>query len=289
MTDNVALFKEPLLQFALIGTLIFALYALVAPPPQAPANVIAIEAAQIEQLIANYQKTWRQEPDQKAVAAMIEDAVREEIYYREALALGLDRNDKVIRLRLRQKMEFLSDTGADLLDPEEAELSAYFAANQENYRQPAKLALEQIFLGASADAAEIQTIVETLTSNPATDPLRWQQASLLPAQLPLSSHQAIDGIFGQGFFAAIAALPPNQWSAPVPSSFGVHLVRIREHQQEQTPPLDDIRALVARDWKAQKTLELRNQLFAKLREQYQIQLPAPFSRLLSQHSCPPAC
>ncbi|MGD9659806.1 MAG: peptidyl-prolyl cis-trans isomerase [Porticoccaceae bacterium] len=279
----MALLKEPLFQFVLIGSLIFSVYTMVSPPRQAPKNLIVIGSKQIEQLIGNYRKTWRQEPDETAIAAMVEDAVREEVYYREALALGLDHNDTVIRLRLRQKMEFLSDTGADLLDPDGSELNAYLAANQEAYAQPAKIALEQVFLGKIIAPPQIITIAEHLKSNTPANPYQWQKASLLPAQLPLSSPQTIDGIFGAGFFNAAEKLPLNQWSTPIESSFGMHLVRVTQFQAEKVPELAEIRPLVLRDWKAKKTLELRQQLFAKLRDQYQIQLPASLSQSLADN------
>ena len=116
------LIREPLLHFFVLGSLIFLLFAAVSGPAPVPANTIVIGPDRIEQLSKSYQAVWRRPPSADELSAIIDDAVREEVYYREALALGLDRNDTIVRRRLRQKMEFLSDAGAELLVPVAGEL-----------------------------------------------------------------------------------------------------------------------------------------------------------------------
>jgi hypothetical protein len=203
---------------------------------------------------------------------MIDDFVREEIYYREALALGLDRDDTVVRRRLRQKMEFLADTGADLLEPAAGELEAYLAANEQDFRRGPRLAFEQIYLGETPDPESITRSLGALRSDPPADPPALGERTLLPARLGLSPPEVVDGVFGKNFFERLADLTPGAWAGPVASAFGVHLVRIGESLAARTPPLEEIRDAVLRDWKAAKGRELRELHYARLRERYVVEI-----------------
>jgi hypothetical protein len=110
--------REPLVHFLGIGALVFALHGAGETAPTTPGEtVITVAPAQVERLAAQFEAAWRRSPSRQEIAALVEDHVREEIYYREALALGVDRDDTVIRRRLRQKMEFLGEGAASALDP----------------------------------------------------------------------------------------------------------------------------------------------------------------------------
>ena len=198
--------------------------------------------------------------------------MRAEVYYREALALGLDRNDAIVRRRMRQKMEFLLDTGAFLQEPAEGELEAYFAANLEFYRSKPRLAFEQIYLGEAPVAEAISLSLGALRSDPPADPATLGARSLLPAQLGLSPPTAVDGVFGKGFFDLVAELSPGQWAGPVVSAYGVHLVRILDTLPARTPPLEEIRDAVLRDWRAAKAREIREQDYAERRKRFVVEI-----------------
>ncbi len=262
------LLREPLFHFLAIGGLIFLLFAVVAGPNPGPTDTIVIGPERIEQLATGFQSVWRRPPTDDELRGMIDDFVREEIYYRTALALGLDRNDTVVRRRLRQKMEFLTDTGADLLEPAAGELEAYLAANEQTFRRGPRLALEQIYLGETPAPESITRSLSALQSDPATDASVLGERTLLPSQLGLSPPDAIDGVFGQGFFERLAELSTGVWAGPVVSAYGVHLVRILDSLAARTPPLEEVRDAVLRDWKAAKARELRELHYARLREHY---------------------
>ncbi len=140
------LLREPLLHFFVIGGLIFLLFVAVDDTPDAPAELIVVTPERIDRLAAGFSSVWTRKPTADELDALIGEHVREEVYYREAMALGLDRDDAVIRRRLRQKMEFLTDTGAQLLEPSADELETYFAANEGTYRRGPRLAFEQHYL-----------------------------------------------------------------------------------------------------------------------------------------------
>lgn len=251
------LLREPLLHFLVIGGFIFLFYAAVDETRESPADVIVIGPARISQLAAGFNSVWKRMPNDDELNALINEEIREEVYYRDALALGLDRNDTIVRRRLRQKMEFLTDTGAYLQEPSAGELETYLAANEQTYQREAHLAFEQIYLGEHPDAQTITRSLDALHFDPPAEPSTLGEHTLLPAQLRLSGQSAIDGVFGQDFFDQVAKLAPGVWSGPVTSSYGVHLVRILDGQPARVPPLSEVRDDVLRDWRSAKAVEVR--------------------------------
>lgn len=266
------LLREPLLHFLAFGGLIFVLYTTVSPPAPPPADTIVIGPERIEQLAKGYQAVWQRPPTSDELNAIIDDAIREEVYYREGLALGLDRNDTVIRRRLRQKMEFLTNTGADVLEPDAGELEAYFAANEKAYRTKALIAFEQVFLGEVPSAETIARSLSALQSTSEGSATTVGERSLLPAQLGPSPPVAVDGVFGKGFFERLQRTSTGIWSGPVASGYGVHLVRILKSSPATTPPFEKLRDSVLRDWRAAKAVELRESTYAKLLKRYSVQV-----------------
>ncbi len=272
MKTTQRLLREPLLHFLALGGLIFVLYTAVSDPLPAPVNTIIIGPERIEQLTKSYQAVWRHPPSADELNGIIDDAVREEVYYREALALGLDTNDTIVRRRLRQKMEFLSDSGAELLQPAAGELEAHLLANEAKFRRSPLLAFEQIFLGQYPAPERVEELLKALQNESLDDPFSLASSSLLPTQLGLSSPEKVNGVFGQGFFAQLLELPRGLWAGPVKSAYGVHLARIVENVEASQPTLAEIREIVLRDWKSVKVKEIRELHYARLREHYVVEI-----------------
>ncbi len=272
MNHLLRLLREPLLHFLAIGGLIFLLFAAVDDTRDALTDVIVVTPERIDRLAAGFSSVWKRMPTDDELDALIDEHVREEVYYRVALALGLDRNDTIVRRRLRQKMEFLTDSGADLLQPAAGELEAYIAANEQAFRRGPRLAFQQIYLGETPGPESIARSLNAVQSDPATDPSALGERTLLPAGLGLSPPNAIDGVFGRGFFERLAELPPGVWAGPVSSAFGLHLVRVLDSPPARTPPLEEIRDNVLRNWKAAKGRELRELYYARLRERFIVEI-----------------
>ena len=266
------LLREPLLHFLALGGLLLALYTLVSDPLPAPVNTIIIGPERIEQLTKSYQAVWRHPPSSEELNEIIDEAVREEVYYREALSLGLDTNDAIVRRRLRQKMEFLSDSGAMLVEPIPGELEAHLLANEAKFRRSPLLAFEQVFLRPPPGPERIEELLKALQNDSVADPFSLASSNLLPAQLGLSSPEKVNGVFGQDFFAQLLELPRGLWAGPVKSAYGVHLVRIGDSVEASQPTLAQIREIVARDWKAAKAQQIRELHYAKLRERYVVEI-----------------
>jgi hypothetical protein len=272
MTSMQRLLREPLLHFLLLGGMIFVLYLAVSEPAPPPTNTITIGPARIEQLSKSYQAVWRHPPSSKELDGIIENEIRDEVYYREAVALGLDSNDTIIRRRLRQKMEFLTDSGAGLLAPVAGELEAHLFANEATFRTPPQIAFEQIFLGREPSAESIERSLEALRRAASDEDADLGVRTMLPAAMVLSSPQSVNAVFGEGFFARLAELPGEGWAGPVESTFGLHLVRLGKSAAARTPPLEEIREIVLRDWKAAKAREIRELHYATLLERYVVKI-----------------
>ncbi|MCZ6640316.1 MAG: peptidyl-prolyl cis-trans isomerase [Gammaproteobacteria bacterium] len=266
------LLREPLLHFAVTGGLIFLLYSLIADTQKTPNDVIVISTARIDQLVAEYQSVWNQMPVESELDNLIEAYVREEVYYRGALELDLDRDDAVVRRRLRQKMEFLMDAGSYLQEPSVGELETYYADNEKAFRRLPRLAFEQIYFGTSTDPEGITQSLSILQTEPETDPGEMGEHTLLPAHLGVSPPAAIDGVFGPGFFEQLVKLPPGTWAGPVTSAYGTHLIRVLEYLPAQTPKLGDVRDAVVDDWRATKAMQIREQDYALRRARFVIEI-----------------
>jgi len=266
------LLREPLFHFIAIGGLIFAFYVAVDDGRETRADLIVITPERIAQLATGFASVWNRMPSATELDHLIEEEVREEVYYREALALGLDQNDIIVRRRLRQKMEFMMDSSARLLDPPKSEIETYFKANELTYRRDPRVALEQIYLGEHPTPDSVSRSLTALESGPDTSPSTLGERTLLPAQLGLSPARAIDNVFGEGFFDLVVDLPLEVWSGPISSTYGVHLVRILDAVPPLTPALEEVRDEVLRDWRQARAQEIREQDYAERRARFVVEI-----------------
>jgi hypothetical protein len=269
------LIREPLFHFALIGGLIFVLYSLIGDSRQAADDVINVSTARIDQLAAQYKSVWKRLPSERELDSLIEEHIREEVYYRGALKLGLERDDTVVRRRLRQKMEFLMDTGSYLQTPSDKVLKSYFADHEDDYLLAPRLAFEQVYFGTAADAQGVTRSLATLQADPEIDPREVGQPTLLPARLSLSPPTAIDGVFGKGFFERLVELRLGEWAGPVASGYGTHLIRVLEYLPAELPMLKEVRDAVINDWRVERAKQIRDEDYALRRARFVIEIEPP--------------
>lgn len=274
-----SLLKEPLLHFLLLALAIFAVHGPVGAGADEKTDNIVVTAPKIEQMATLFSKTWQRLPTPEELKGLIDDHVKEEILVRRALALGLDRDDTVVRRRLRQKMEFLNAAEAEAHVPTDAELQAYLDTNPDAFRIDGALAFQQVFINpqrrgevAGQDAA---SILEALLADPEIDRSGLGDPTLLPPDLPLSTATEIGQTFGADFAEALSKAPPGQWTGPVLSTFGQHLVRVTERVQGRTPPLDQVREAVAREWTNTRRQELEDARLAELLKGYSVIIESP--------------
>lgn len=240
--------------------------------PELGKPTITVSEQDAEWLAGQFEATWRRQPTPQELEGLMTEFVREEIYVREALSLGLDQDDAIVRRRLRQKMEFLTEAGAEAATPDDETLQAHLENNAERFRRAPRVAFTQVLVPQDGDATP-EGILAQLSKG--TDLQSLGQRTLLPPNVQLSPRQAVDGTFGNGFFDAVSALEPGQWSGPVPSGFGSHIVRVETLEEGSLPSLADIRERVELDWRSEMAETLRTERFKMLQDQYVIERPDP--------------
>jgi hypothetical protein len=273
---------EPLLHFLILGAAIFAVARLVGGPGEGRPDRIALTAGDVEQLSAGFERTWQRPPTEQELAALVEERVREEVYYREALALGLDRDDTIVRRRLRQKMEFLSDDLA-VTEPTDRELEAWLRANPERFRIPPRMAFRQVFLSRERRGDRVRADAERLLAtlragDGGGDPAALGDPLPLPADVSGLSEGEVARLFGADFAARLFALEPGVWEGPVESAYGVHLVFVRERSPGRDPALAEVREELTREWIAERRSRAREDLYRELRARYDVRIDVPEAR-----------
>jgi len=246
------LLREPLLHFLLLGAGLFGAYAVLNRNQPAAQNEILVSAGQIETLAATFAKIWQRPPSEQELKAQIDAYVKEEMLSREAIALGLDKNDTVIRRRLQQKMEFLAEDFAAASDPTEAELADYLAKHPDQFAEEPRFTFRQVFLspdkrGDRLEADATQLLADLKKQGTETDIAELGDSSLLPQDLADASQRSVVSQFGSEFTRALAKLKPVEWSGPIQSGYGVHLVFVSQRTEGRVPALDEVREQVKRE------------------------------------------
>ena len=271
--------REPLVHFLGLALLIFIAYgALRSDRPTSPSRVVVTQAT-IEQMATLFARTWQRPPSRAELKGLIDDYVKEEIYYREALTLGLDTNDTVIRRRLRQKMEFLNDAELETLNPTDAQLEEYLQAHPSKFAVDSKISFHHVFLSSEKRGGkagqEATSILAALRTDSSLDPTSLGDPTLLPSELTAASQSVIGSTFGAEFAEEIAQATPGTWFGPIKSAFGVHVVRVTELKPGRIPTLAEVNEAVKLEWTSDKRKALADQRFAKLLGRYQVTIESP--------------
>jgi hypothetical protein len=278
----VRLLREPLLQFLALGAALFAIYGLAGKRAADAPEKIVVSASQVTNLGDAFVRTWRRPPNQEELRGLIDDYIRDEVFYREGRAAGLDRDDVIIRRRVRQKMEFLANE-MSVPEPSEAELAAFLASHPERFRSEDQLTFRQLFLSATKRAETIDSDSKQLAgvlarAGEAVDATALVDAFLLGEEFRAASPTELTSIFGEGFAKQLSVMEKGRWQGPISSSFGRHFVFISERTPGNLPPLDAVRPAVLREWENARRLETEQKLYASLRSRYEIVVEQPRAR-----------
>ena len=280
-----AWWQEPLLHFLLIGAALFIVYQLMSGGESTAPREIVITESRVEALAEYFARTWMRPPTPQELRGLVQDYIAEEVYYREAIAMGLDRDDTVIRRRLRQKMEFISEDVATSAEPDDAQLQAYLEKHAEKFVEPSLLSFQQVFVSTErrGDAArrDAERILADLNAGRAsTDPQQLGDPTLLPPAMGTASPQDIVNTFGTEFAEQVNEAPVGQWSGPLVSGFGLHLVKVDERQADRQPTLAEIRPIVLREWQAEQRQEANATFLTTLRAKYDVRVEGAYGELL---------
>lgn len=271
--------NEPLAHFVLLGTLLFIVFFWVRGPGEASEDKIVVSAGRVEQLANIFVKTWQRSPTREELQALIDDFVLEEIYYRRAVEMEIDRDDTVIRRRLRQKLEFLTDDAIASLEPDDATLAGYLAEHPEDFERDPLYTFEQVYLSGDAAPEAVSATAEERLRSLRAGETSGGGASLLPPFFSAAPRRVVESQFGPGFAAQLEPLPIGEWAGPVESGLGFHLVRVEEIVASSLPSFEEVRVQVHRDWAHAQRQEARRALNIRLLEDYvvEVEWPAPLA------------
>jgi hypothetical protein len=270
------LLREPLLHFLVIGLLLFLFYDRL-NPADAGRSRIVVGQAQVAALASQYEATWSRKPTAPELAGLVEDHVRDEIAFREGVALGLDRDDPVIKRRIRQKLEVMAEENLADEAPTDAALAAWLQAHPDSFRQAATASFEQVFLGNGLGEAELARRLAAARAalGRGEPPATLGVATRLPRRGVDTPLDQVAREFGRGFASRLEGLALGQWVGPVDSAFGAHLVRVGQRASAVLPPLESVRAQVARDWEAGRRKRALEADYARLRGRYEVVVEGP--------------
>lgn len=267
--------RDPLVVFVLLGIGVFALDGwLAGGEPARP--VIEITSEEVERLRARWIAQWGREPTGDDLQTLIDEAVDEEILYREAQRLGLDRDDAIVRRRLAQKLTFILEDAGATGPPSQAEVEEYFAQHAERYRRPGRTTFDHVFLSGDSRTDPAGDAAVLLGELRGVDDAGWQRLGdpfMLARGYAARSDQEIAGLFGRVFTEAVAGLPVGGWNGPVESTYGVHLVRVNGRTPSRAPALAEVRDRVTADLREDRRRDRSLAAYQELRDEYEVRLP----------------
>jgi len=276
--------KEPLLHFLLLGLAIFGAYRLLGPDEPPPSSIVVTEGI-INGQIESFSRTWLRPPTPREVNELIREYVREEIYYREGMALALDRDDTVIRRRLKQKLEFVAEAAGIAAEPTDEDLRAYLEQRRDAYQTDARLSFVHVFLSAerrgdavAQDAASLLAGLQS--SQEALDPAALGDPTLLERQFEDVPLRDVAAQFGDEFADRVADLPVGQWQGPIESAYGMHLVLVGARTDGRAPELDEVRDALRRDWLNERRIAANEAYYQSLLQRYTVTIDGRDARVM---------
>ena len=278
--------QEPLAHFLVLGALVYGLYWInLDAADELEADRIVVSAGEVAWLEAAWEKRWGRKPTSEERAGLIRQHVRETVLYREALAMGLDADDSIIRRRLSQKLEFLVQDLLQVPAPGEEQLLSYRQANADRYTQPALVSFSHVFVDpdrrgdetldqAAALLAELRAALQE-EGEPGGAAREAGDPFLLQSYYPERDETELSKLFGRGFATEVLALEPGVWHGPVLSGYGVHLVFVHAREEAVKLPFEEVRDRVLADWQDEERTRLNDEYFTRLAERYEITIEEP--------------
>ena len=267
------LLREPLLHFFVLGALLFGLYGWLHRGLPRSADEIVVSRGQVQSLQAQFRLTRQRPPTREELQGLLDNWVREEMFYREGVAMGLDRDDPIVRRRVAQKLEFIGqDVNPGL--PTAQDLQAWLDARPSNYLVESRYSLRQVYFNPQRRGARLQPdAAAARRALQAGQPVDGD-ATTLPATLHDARAFEITRTFGGEFAQSLDTVPTGSWQGPVRSAFGVHLVMLTAREPARQATLDEVRAAVERDWMQARTQAAQEAFFKRLQTKYSVRFEA---------------
>ncbi len=274
------IFRQPIVHIVALGALAWLVYILAFGGQESSDYVITVTEGDVEQIMTRFQMMFKRAPTKQELASMIENNVREEIFYREAMLLGLEKDDMIIRRRLAQKMDFLSSDLASLAEPSEQAIVDYYESKREDYREPPFVTFSHIYFnidrrGVLEARDEALRVRESLNGpgEQDADPRQYGDAFVLQYRYQEYTPLDVEKTFGEREFSdSLFTFEPGIWHGPVVSSYGLHLVYVHSREESRMPGLDEVRKDVLNDLKSDIRKQVNDIFYAGLRSNYEIRI-----------------
>ena len=265
------IWREPLFHFLLIGALLFLVFDVRQDEDGMAPNRILVDSGQLQQFVARFERTRLRPPTKTELAGLIEGYIRDEVYYREALAMGLDQDDPVVRQRMGLKLKFLLDDLAAEEVPDDELLKAYMQRNPDKFRDESQHSFIHVYLNPDKHQNLATDIKKALTRLEDGAPPETQGDRMLVEQVfEMVGESEIARVFGGSFAEQLVKLEAGGWTGPLYSGYGAHLVKMTAKQDERFPALEEIHREVQREYMVGRRQELKDATYQKLREGYEI-------------------
>lgn len=261
-------YRDPLVAFLIIGGLLFVIAGGTGADDQ---STIQIRNQDIDRLTQQWAMQMQRQPTPRELQGLLDQHIKEEIYYREALRLGLDVNDTIVRRRMVQKLTFLTEDLAVSAMPEPTTLQQFHLDNSSAYKEPQRYSFQHRYF-SSDRRADAQAVAQRAVTDPnlAGDPFMLQK------QYAQRSEREVGDLFGREFARALSALTAaEQWQGPLQSAYGWHAVRLTKVTPSRTLSFDEVRDRVLADWQQARRKDANAKYYQALNERYEVQLPEP--------------
>jgi peptidyl-prolyl cis-trans isomerase C len=286
--------REPLLHFLLIGIAVFAVYAYIyrGRGGVESSRQIVLSLDELRQMDMYFESQWHRQPTPQEFQAMVEDKVREEVLYREALAMGLEKDDTIVKRRMAQKMQFLAEDVAAAHEPSTAELQAWFEKNSNKFALPSRISFRHLYFSpdkrgknAQEDAAKVLT---KITGQPEDSQLAVSLADPFMFQDYYGDRapSAVAKEFGPQFAVALEKVKPGSWQGPIESGYGWHLVFVDTVIPGRIPAFEEAEPDVKTAWLGEQKATAWQKAYTTMRAKYTVLLPAPPSKGSAQEPAP---
>ena len=268
--------KEPLFHFLLLGAVIFVVYFMLNPAVDNAGNQIRVTQGDVERFKQVFQKQWQRQPTKEELQGLIRAHLKEEVLYREALAMGLEKDDTIVRRRLAQKVEFLITDITVPTEVDDKELMAFYEKNAARYTRAARLSFRHIYFNPDIRGErtmdEANATLHTLQSTNAgmIVPDNYGDRYMLPLQYESAAEDEVARAFGRDFAEELVQLEPGRWQGPVRSGYGMHLVYIQQRTAASVYPFNEVRERVKNDYLFDLRQTRNEEVLEKLKARYEI-------------------
>jgi hypothetical protein len=286
---------EPLLHFLLIGIVFFVTYGYMhrGRGGVESSRQIVLSLPELQQMDAYFVSQWHRQPTAAEFRALVEDKVREEVLYREGLAMGLDKDDTIVKRRMAQKMQFLAEDVAAAHEPSTAELKVWFQKNSSKFALPSRYSFRHLYFSVDKRGTNAKDDAIRVLNKVAGQPEDSKLAASLADQFMFQDYygdrtpEALAKEFGPQFAVALEKVKPSSWQGPIESGYGWHLVFVDTVVPGRIPALEEIEGDVKTAWLGEQKATAWQKAYAEMRAKYVVLLPGPSEKENAQAVAPP--